>query len=404
MSGIRVAEFAGILAGPWAGQTLADLGADVIKAEPPRGDDTRKWGPPFAPQSAGGDAAYFHCCNRGKRSAIVDLKSAAGREAARRLVSRADVMIENFRPGGAKKYELDYESVSAQNPGIVVCAITGFGQSGPLSDAPGYDLIAQAMGGVMDITGAADGGPQKVGVAFADIFTGVYAVAAILAALRAREKTGRGQFIDMALLDSIVGVLANQSSNFLATGKSPQRMGNAHPNIAPYESFPASDGTIVIAAGNDAQFARMCAALDLEDLPERDAFKTNAARVVNRPALAGMISEKTRGLSRELLLGKLSAAEVPCGPVNSVGEALTSPQIASRGMVLEFPTTGDGKSGTDGADGADGTDGVDGVGWVGGSVRGLRTPMMFSGLGLNTRRPSPRLGEHHAEVMREIGL
>ena len=376
LAGLRVVEFAGILAGPWAGQTLADLGADVVKAEPPRGDDTRQWGPPFLPEERGGDAAYFHCCNRGKRSAVVDLKTPQGREAARRLVARADVMLENFRPGAAARNGLDWESVSAQNPRLIACAISGFGKTGPMAAAPGYDLVIQAASGLMDITGDPAGAPQKVGVAFADIFTALYAVAAIQAALWAREKTGRGQFIDMALLDSLTGALANQAMNFLASGKSPRRMGNAHPNIAPYEAFPAADGTLVIAAGNDAQFERLRAALDL---PERAEFKTNALRVRNRAALAEMIRQRTRERGRAELLEKMSAAGVPCGPVNTVGEALDSPQIAARKMVLEF---------------ADG----------GGAIRGLRTPIQFSELELDLRRPSPRLGEHHDEVMREIGM
>ena len=310
LAGVRVVEFAGILAGPWAGQTLADLGADVIKAEPPRGDDTRQWGPPFLAEESGGDAAYFHCCNRGKRSAVVDLKSPRGREAARRLAARADVMIENFRPGAAARNGLDWESVSALNPRLIVCAISGFGKTGPMAAAPGYDLVIQAASGLMDVTGDPDGGPQKVGVAFADIFTALYAVSAVQAALWAREKTGRGQLIDMALLDSLTGVMANQAMNFLASGRSPRRMGNAHPNIAPYESFAAADGMIVIAAGNDRQFARLRAALDL---PERDEFKSNALRTLNRAALAEMISERTRALGRAELLEKISGAGVPCG-------------------------------------------------------------------------------------------
>ena len=374
LEGIRVAEFAGILAGPWAGQMLSDLGADVVKVEPPRGDDTRKWGPPFVSEAAGGDAAYFHCCNRGKRSAVADLKTESGREFARRLVSRADVMLENFRPGAAARNGLDWESVSAANPRLIVCAISGFGKTGPLASAPGYDLVIQAASGLMDITGDAEGGPRKVGVAFADIFTGVYAVSAIQAALRAREATGRGCFIDMALLDSLCGVLANQAMNFLSSGESPRRMGNAHPNIAPYESFPAQDGAIVIAAGNDSQYERLRKVLDL---PERDDFRTNALRVKNRAALAETISERTRGTGRDVLLGLLSGAGVPCGPVNTVGEALTSEQILSRGMVLDFD---------------------------GGEIRGMRTPITFSNLDLNLRRPSPRLGEHQEEVEREIGM
>lgn len=365
-------EFAGILAGPWAGQTLADLGADVIKAEPPRGDDTRKWGPPFMAEEVGGDAAYFHCCNRGKRSVVVDLKSESGRAAARRLVAWADVMIENFRPGSAARNGLDWAAVSKLNPRLIVCAISGFGGSGPMRDAPGYDLVIQAASGLMDITGSAEGGPQKVGVAFADIFTALYGVSAIQAALRARERTGRGQLIDMALLDSLTGVLANQAMNYLSSGESPRRMGNAHPNIAPYESFAAADGMLVIAAGNDGQYERLRGVLGL---PVRDEFRTNALRVENRAELAGMIGEKTRGRNRAEILESLGLAGVPCGPVNTVGEALTSAQVRARGMVLDY-----------------------------GAAKGLRTPICFSDLELNTGRASPRLGEHHDEVMREIGM
>ena len=265
VAGLRVVEFARILAGPWIGQTLADLGADVVKVEAPGGDDTRSWGPPFVPGIDGDhlSAAYFHACNRGKRSIVLDFSTEHGRDAARRLAADADVVIENFKLGGLKKYGLDYESLSALNPRLVYCSITGFGQDGPYAHRAGYDYIVQGLGGIMDLTGDPQGEPQKVGVAFADIFTGLYGVIAIQAALAQRERTGRGQHIDMALLDCMTGVLANQALNYLVSGASPHRMGNAHPNIAPYQVFAVADGHIILAVGNDGQFARLCEALGL---------------------------------------------------------------------------------------------------------------------------------------------
>ena len=279
LAGLKVVELARILAGPWIGQTLADLGAEVIKVESPEGDVTREWGPPWIDVEGERSAAYFHACNRGKRSIVVDFSTAEGQETIRRLVAGADVLIENFKVGGLKKYGLDYESLAAINPRLVYCSVTGFGQDGPYASRAGYDFMIQGMSGIMDLTGAPDGEPQKIGVAFADIFTGVYGVVAIQAALLQRERTGRGQHIDMALLDTMTGVLANQAMNFLASGIAPKRLGNAHPNIAPYQTFAVADGHLIVAVGNDQQFSRFCKVLGLDELPADPHFATNRARV-----------------------------------------------------------------------------------------------------------------------------
>ncbi|MBL8583340.1 MAG: CoA transferase, partial [Rhizobiaceae bacterium] len=275
LAGLKVIELARILAGPWIGQTLADLGADVIKVESPEGDDTRKWGPPWIDVGDDHSAAYFHACNRGKRSVVVDFSKPAGQETIRRLVGGADVLIENFKVGGLKKYGLDYETLSAVNPRLIYCSITGFGQDGPYASRAGYDFMIQGMGGIMDLTGEPAGEPQKIGVAFADIFTGVYGVVAVQAALLQRERTGLGQHIDMALFDTMTGVLANQAMNFLASGVAPRRLGNAHPNIAPYQTFAVSDGHLIVAVGNDQQFARFCAVLGVDALAQDARFATN---------------------------------------------------------------------------------------------------------------------------------
>ena len=286
LSGIRVIELSRVLAGPWAGQLLADLGAEVIKVESLAGDDTRAFGPPFVEYADGGhDAAYYHSCNRGKRSIALDLSTKEGQAVVARLAANADVLTENFRVGTLKRFGLDHARLGAANPRLVYCSITGFGQDGPKAALAGYDFLIQGMGGIMDVTGDAYGPPQKIGVAFADIFTGLYAVAAIEAALLERERTGRGQYIDMALLDAQVGVLANQAMNFLVTGASPRRMGNAHPNIVPYQSFAAADGDLIIAVANDFQFRKLAAILGMPELADDPAFATNAARVVNRAVL-----------------------------------------------------------------------------------------------------------------------
>ena len=289
LKGLKVLELARILAGPWAGQLLADLGAEVVKVERPEvGDDTRHWGPPFAPDGA---AAYFHACNRGKSSVALDLETAEGQASVKALAAEADVLIENFKVGGLAKYGLDYPRLSALNPGLVYCSITGFGQDGPYADRAGYDFIIQGMGGAMSLTGEPDGAPQKSGIAYADLFTGLYATVAILAALRERDRTGKGAHIDMALLDSQVGVLANQALNWMVSGKVPRRMGNGHANLVPYQAFETADGPVIVAVGNDRQFARLCAILGLAALAEDARFRTNPARVVNRAALIPVLAQ-----------------------------------------------------------------------------------------------------------------
>ena len=333
LEGIRVVELARILAGPWIGQTLADLGAEVIKVESPAGDDTRRWGPPWIEEEDGSrSAAYFHACNRGKRSVAIDFSTDEGRAELLELIASADVLIENFKVGGLEKYGLDHASLSARFPRLIYCSVTGFGQTGPFAHRAGYDVMIQAMSGIMDLTGSPDGPPQKMGVAFADIFTGLYGVIGVQAALAQRERTGLGQHIDMALFDSMVGVLGNQAMNCLVTGESPRRMGNAHPNIVPYQDFPASDGPLIIACGNDSQFERLCTLLELGgDLLAQ--HRSNAERVANRDVLVSKIAEATSKRTREELLSGLEAAGIPAGPINTVAEALATDQAKARGLV-----------------------------------------------------------------------
>jgi len=328
LNGVKVVELARILAGPWAGQVLADLGAEVIKVESPDGDDTRTWGPPFMDD---GTAAYYHATNAGKSVVTADFRTEEGRQIVIDLIRDADVVIENFKVGGLAKYGLDYAGLSAINPRLVYCSITGFGQDGPYADRAGYDFLIQGMAGWMDLTGAPDGEPQKVGVAFADIFTGLYSVIGIQAALKARETTGRGQHVDMALLDCAVGVLANQGMNFLVSGNAPRRMGNAHPNIAPYEVLPTSNGDIIVAVGNDGQFRRFCEVLGLEEHPR---FATNALRVANRVALRDKVVVALSRWDRSELLLALEKATVPAGPINSVDQVFADPQVVARGMQV----------------------------------------------------------------------
>jgi crotonobetainyl-CoA:carnitine CoA-transferase CaiB-like acyl-CoA transferase len=359
-----------VLAGPWAGQVLADLGADVIKVESPDGDDTRRWGPPFIKNGDGSeDAAYFHATNRGKRSVTLDFSMPDGADSVRALAKDADVVIENFKAGGLRKYALDYDSLARLNPGLVYCSITGFGQDGPYAARPGYDFMIQGMSGIMDLTGTPDGEPQKVGVAFADIFTGLYSVIAIQAALAQRGDTGRGQHIDMALFDCMLGVLANQGLNFLASGESPKRMGNAHPNIAPYEACPTSDGWLILAIGNDRQFRRLCEVIGLPELPHDDRFASNARRVKHRDKLSRKIVAASKSWRRDELLAALEQAGVPAGPINSVAQAFQDPQTRIREMQLLL---------TRAADGAE--------------IPGIRTPIRFGESTLSLDQPSPLLG------------
>ena len=332
LAGLKVVELARILAGPWAGQLLADLGAEVIKVERPgSGDDTRAWGPPFA---ADGSAAYFHACNRGKSSVAIDIESADGQEQVRALIRDADILIENFKVGGLAKYGLDFASLQQVNPRLIYCSITGFGQDGPYAGRPGYDFAIQGMGGFMSLTGEPEGGPLRAGVAVADLFTGLNATVAILAALRGREETGRGCHIDMALLDCQVAMLANQALGYLTTGRAPERSGNAHPNIAPYQVFAVRDGHVVVAVGNDGQFRRLCDLAGLPALAADPRFATNAERVRNRAALDAALIPALALRSHDELLAALSAAGIPGGPVNDLAQVFADPQVIARGMQI----------------------------------------------------------------------
>ncbi|WP_112944320.1 MULTISPECIES: CaiB/BaiF CoA transferase family protein [unclassified Rhizobium] len=381
LAGIRVIELARVLAGPWAGQMLADLGADVIKVEnPDGGDDTRHWGPPFVEGADGENlsAAYYHAANRGKRSITADLRSEEGQALVRRLVATADVVIENFKLGGLVKYGLDYESLRKINPKLVYCSITGFGQTGPYAGLAGYDYIVQGMSGFMSITGEPDGQPMKAGVAIADIFTGIYAVSAIEAALIHALKTGEGQLVDMALLDVQSAVLANQNMNYLISGRPPTRLGNAHPNISPYEVVPTSDGYLILAIGNDGQFRRLCAILDLPGIADDERFATNKARVANRDEVRRLVSTETLKWKKADLLSACEANAVPSGAINTIEDMFNDPQIVARGLRVDLE---------------------DSAGTV---IPGVRTPVVLSRTPLSYERPSPRLGEHQEEVLAEL--
>jgi crotonobetainyl-CoA:carnitine CoA-transferase CaiB-like acyl-CoA transferase len=369
LDGTKVVELSRILAGPWIGQTLADLGADVTKLESPDGDDTRKWGPPFVDRGDDHSAAYYHCCNRGKRSVVVNLRSADDRALVEKLIEDADVFIENFKVGGLQKYGLDYATLKDRNPRLVYCSVTGFGQDGPYASMRGYDFMIQGLSGIMDITGAEDGAPQKVGVAVADLFTALYGVIGIQAALAQRATTGRGQHVDMALFDCMTAVLANQSLNYLVSGESPKRIGNRHPNICPYQTLPTSDGYFIVACGNDTQFRNLLEQLDLPDLADDVRFVSNANRVQNQIALEQYLSARTLMRETSELIECLTLRGVPCGPINSIEQALNDPQIKSRELVT----------------------------WLDG-IPSVRTPIKFSDATLKLDRPSPRLGEHTAEV------
>jgi crotonobetainyl-CoA:carnitine CoA-transferase CaiB-like acyl-CoA transferase len=373
LEGIRVIELARILAGPWAGQTLADLGADVIKVEAPDGDDTRRWGPPFIDNAGETSAAYFHATNRGKRSVICDFRTAEGQETVRRLVADADVVIENFKVGGLAKYGLGWESLRAVNPKLIYCSITGFGQDGPYAHRAGYDFIIQGMAGLMSVTGAPEGQPQKVGVAVTDIFTGVYAATAILAALVQRGRTGVGQQVDMALMDVATSVMANQAMNYLVSGKSPGLMGNAHPNLAPYAVFDCADGWLILATGNDAQYQRLCRVLGLGEMAEAAEFRTNADRIANRVVMTERLTAATKTWAKTDLLAACEAEGVPAGPINDLAEVFADPQVQARGMQISP-----------------------------GGLPGVRSPMRFSGAELALDLPAPRLGQHQDEVLDKL--
>ena len=367
LKGLRVVELARILAGPWIGQTLADLGAEVIKVEAPEGDDTRRWGPPFLdrPRPDGTTervAAYFHAANRGKTSITCDFSDADDLARLKDLIATADVVVENFKVGGLRKFGLDYGSLAEANPRLVYASVTGFGQDGPRASQPGYDFLIQGMCGIMDLTGDPEGEPQKVGVAWIDIFTGLYGVIGVQAALAERERSGLGQRVDLSLLDVGVAVLANQAMNQLIGGVTPRRLGNAHPNIVPYQVFPASDGHLIIACGNDRQFAGLCEALGLGDLASDPAYATNPARVANREMLCPLIAAATAARTRAATIAALEGAGVPAGPINSVADALAEPQIVARGMQIAPE-----------------------------GVPGLRTPLVFSRSPLTLGRAAPML-------------
>ena len=335
LAGIRVVELARVLAGPWCGQLLADLGAEVVKVERPgAGDDTREWGPPFVTGADGENlgAAYYHSCNRGKRSVAIDIASPEGQAEVRALLTDADVVIENYKVGGLVKYGLDPARLRADFPRLVVCSITGFGQTGPYAHRAGYDYIVQAMSGFMSLTGEPDGAPQKAGIAYADIFTGMYSAVAILAALRRRDVTGSGAHVDMALLDSQVAVLANQAANYLASGAVPKRMGNAHVNVVPYQVFATADGQLVIAVGNDGQYRKLCNILGVPEWADDPRFVNNAARLANRAELIPLLAAKIAAWDAQPLSLALEAEGVPAGPINDLAQVFADPQVIARGM------------------------------------------------------------------------
>ena len=364
LAGLKVVELARILAGPWAGQTLSDLGAEVIKVESPDGDDTRRWGPPFIEREGDKTAAYFHSTNRGKTGITLDFRTPEGQARVRELVRDADILIENFKVGGLKKYGLDYDALAEVNPRLIYCSITGFGQDGPYAHRAGYDYIIQGMSGLMSLTGHPDGEPLRAGVAITDIFTGVYSVTAILAALHQRGQTGRGQHIDMALLDVAVSVTANQAMNYLATGTPPARTGNYHPNLTPYQVFETADGHIIIATGNDAQYQRLCDILGLEDMKADPDYIDNPARVANREAMIARIQGACKTWAKGDLLAACEAKGIPAGPINDMAEVFADPQVQARGMQIHPE-----------------------------GVPGVRAPYRFSEAELSLGRASPALGQ-----------
>ncbi|HWH81776.1 MAG TPA: CaiB/BaiF CoA-transferase family protein [Burkholderiaceae bacterium] len=403
LAGVRVLDLSRVLAGPWCTQVLADLGADVVKVERPAttgpdgraaggGDDTRGWGPPFLKDRAGADtaeAAYYLGTNRNKRSITVDIARPAGQALIRRIAAQSDVFVENYKVGDMARYGLDAERLRGVNPRLVYCSITGFGQTGPYRERAGYDYAVQGMGGLMSVTGpsraeiaddASGGGPQKVGVAVADLFTGMYATTAILAALRHRDLTGAGQAIDMALLDTQVAMLANLGANYLTTGVAPQRVGNAHQNIVPYQVFEVADGHLIVAVGNDSQFAKFCEVIGAPALAADPRFARNAGRVRLREVLVPLLAERMRQRPRAAWLEALEAAKVPCGPINDLAEVFADPQVRERGMTVEMPHP------------------------LAGSVRLVASPMKLSATPVQYRRPPPLLGEHTDELLREFGL
>ncbi len=386
LEGIRVLDLSRILAGPWCGQLLADLGADVIKVERPgKGDDTRGWGPPFLKDRDGRDtseSAYYLCANRGKQSITLDIAKAEGQAIARELAQHADILLENYKVGDLKRYGLDYAAVSALNPRLVYCSITGFGQDGPMKDRAGYDFMVQGMGGLMSITGERDGspggGPQKAGVAIADLMTGMYSSVAILAAIEERHRSGQGQYIDMALLDTQVAWLANQNSNYLIGGQIPERMGNAHPNVVPYQTFPTVDGDVILAVGNDGQFKRFCEAAGIAATGADPRFASNALRIANRDACIAAIAPAMKRKTTAEWIASLEPLGVPCGPIHRLNEVFENPQIRHRGLLVDVPHP------------------------LAGSVPLVANPIKYSRTPLDYSVPPPLLGEHTDTVLRDL--
>ena len=396
LAGIRVLDLSRVLAGPWCTQMLADLGADVVKVERPGlGDDTRQWGPPFLKDAQGNDthqASYFTACNRNKRSVTIDMATAEGQALIKQMALQADIVVENFKVGGLKQYGLDHESLRALNPRLIYCSVTGFGQDGPYAERAGYDLMVQAMTGLMSITGHADnapgGGPMRVGVAVIDLFTGLYASNAILAALNVRHHTGQGQHIDMALLDVGMAVLANQAAGFLATGLPPGRMGNSHPSLAPYQDFPTQDGNMLLAIGNDGQFQRFCAAAGQPDWAVDARFTTNTLRVQHRSELIPMMEAVTRTRSTAAWIALLEDKAVPCGPINTIAQAFDDAQVQARGLAVTLPRWKDGEAASDNVQ----------------QITGVASPLRLSATPPVLRNAPPALGQHTDEVLRELGL
>ncbi|MFL9900557.1 CaiB/BaiF CoA-transferase family protein [Paraburkholderia fungorum] len=386
LSHIRVLDLSRVLAGPWATQILGDLGAEVIKIErPDTGDDTRTWGPPYVKDPSGDattESAYFMCTNRNKKSVAIDFTQPEGQALLRQLAARADVIVENFKVGGLKQYGLDYASLSELNPRLVYCSITGFGQTGPYAPRAGYDFLIQGLGGLMSVTGRRDdepgAGPIKAGVALTDVMTGLYASTAILAALAARESTGLGQQIDMSLLDVGIACLANQSMNYLHTGIAPRRMGNAHPNVVPYQDFPTADGDMILAVGNDSQFARLCAAMERPELAVDARYATNAARVANRDTLIPTLRGLSTQRSTDDWIARLETAGVPCGPINTLDRVFRDPQVIERGIRIEMDHP------------------------LAGALPLVASPIRLSGTPVEYRHPPPLLGEHTREVLTDI--
>ncbi|MDP9881770.1 formyl-CoA transferase [Variovorax boronicumulans] len=391
LDGIKVLDLSRVLAGPWCTQILADLGADVVKIERPGvGDDTRTWGPPFVKDANGHDtdqASYFTSCNRNKRSVTIDMATPEGQALLQQMAAQADIVVENFKTGGLKQYGLDQESLRAANPRLIYCSVTGFGHDGPYAERAGYDLMIQAMTGMMSITGRPDGepggGPLRVGVALTDLFTGVYASTAILAALQVRDRTGEGQHIDMALLDVGMAILANQASAFLNTGKAPGRQGNTHPSLAPYQDFPTQDGSMLLAIGNNGQFARFCEAAGHAEWAADERFATNTLRVKHRGVLIPMMEELTRTRTTADWVALLEDKAVPCGPINDIAQAFDDAQVQARGLAVTLPR-----------------DAGDGIA----SITGVASPLRLTATPPVLRRAPPALGQHTQEVLAEMGV